>query len=70
MSPDRSMIIIRFKDCSRFLNPAGMEMLHGSDQAYGPAPFLETGKGAVRSWTARKMKEGKELIRYFCSLAK
>lgn len=53
------------QDCARFLNPAGWKcsMIWS---AYMGLPLSLEGAGAVLKLECQKMKEGKELIRYFC----
>ncbi|WP_444310644.1 DNA polymerase [Megasphaera sp.] len=53
------------QDCARFLNPAGWKcsMIWS---AYMGLPLSLEGAGAVLKLDCQKMKEGKELIRYFC----
>ncbi|WP_432643409.1 DNA polymerase [Acidaminococcus sp.] len=53
------------QDCARFLNPAGWKcsMIWS---AYMGLPLSLEGVGAVLKLDNQKMKEGKELIRYFC----
>lgn len=53
------------QDCARFLNPAGWKcsMIWS---AYMGLPLSLEGAGAVLKLDSQKMKEGKELIRYFC----
>jgi DNA polymerase len=54
-----------FQDCARFLNPAGWKcsMIWS---AYMGLPLSLEGAGAVLKLDSQKMKEGKDLIRYFC----
>ena len=53
------------QNCARFLNPAGWKcsMIWS---AYMGLPLSLEGVGAVLKLDNQKMKEGKELIRYFC----
>ena len=53
------------QNCARFLNPAGWKcsMIW---TAYMGLPLSLEGVGAVLKLDNQKMKEGKELIRYFC----
>jgi DNA polymerase len=53
------------QDCARFLNPAGWKcsMIWS---AYMGLPLSLEGVGAVLNLNNQKMKEGKNLIRYFC----
>lgn len=53
------------RECARFLNPAGWKcsMIWS---AYMGLPLSLEGVGAVLNLDNQKMKEGKELIRYFC----
>ena len=53
------------QDCARFLNPAGWKcsMIWS---AYMGLPLSLEGAGAVLKLDSQKMKEGKDLIRYFC----
>ncbi len=53
------------QDCARFLNPAGWKcsMIWS---AYMGLPLSLEGAGAVLKLDCQKMKEGKDLIRYFC----
>lgn len=53
------------RDCARFLNPAGWKcsMIWS---AYMGLPLSLEGAGAVLKLDSQKMKEGKDLIRYFC----
>ena len=53
------------QDCARFLNPAGWKcsMIWS---AYMGLPLYLEGAGAVLKLDSQKMKEGKDLIRYFC----
>ena len=53
------------RDCARFLNPAGWKcsMIWS---AYMGLPLSLEGAGAVLKLVSQKMKEGKDLIRYFC----
>lgn len=53
------------RDCARFLNPAGWKCSMVWS-AYMGLPFSLEGAGAVLKLDSQKMKEGKELIRYFC----
>lgn len=53
------------QDCSRFLNPAGWKCSMVWS-AYMGLPLSLEGAGAVLKLDSQKMKEGKELIRYFC----
>ncbi|WP_443867784.1 DNA polymerase, partial [Megasphaera sp.] len=52
-------------ECARFLNPAGWKcsMIWS---AYMGLPLSLEGAGAVLKLDSQKMKEGKDLIRYFC----
>ena len=53
------------QECARFLNPAGWKcsMIWS---AYLGLPLSLEGVGAVLKLDSQKMKEGKDLIRYFC----
>lgn len=53
------------QDCAKFLNPAGWKcsMIWS---AYIGLPLSLEGVGAVLKLDSQKMKEGKDLIRYFC----
>lgn len=53
------------RDCARFLNSAGWKcsMIWS---AYMGLPLSLEGVGAVLRLDSQKMKEGKDLIRYFC----
>lgn len=53
------------QDCARFLNPAGWKCSMVWS-AYMGLPLSLEGAGAVLKLDSQKMKEGKELIRYFC----
>ena len=53
------------QDCSRFLNPAGWKCSMVWS-AYMGLPLSLEGAGIVLKLDSQKMKEGKELIRYFC----
>ena len=57
------------RECARFLNPAGWKcsMIWS---AYMGLPLSLEGVGAVLNLDNQKMKEGKELIRYFCTPCK
>ena len=53
------------QDCARFLNPAGWKcsMIWS---AYMGLPLSLEGAGLVLNLDSQKLKEGKDLIRYFC----
>ena len=53
------------QDCARFLNPAGWKcsMIWS---AYMGLPLSLEGAGIVLNLDSQKLKEGKDLIRYFC----
>lgn len=53
------------KDCARFLNPAGWKCSMVWS-AYMGLPLSLEGVGAVLNLDNQKMKEGRDLIRYFC----
>ena len=53
------------KKCARFLNPAGWKCSMVWS-AYLGLPLSFEGVGAVLNLDNQKMKEGRELIRYFC----
>ena len=53
------------QDCARFLNPAGWKCSMVWS-AYMGLPLSLEGAGAVLKLDSQKMKEGKDLIRYFC----
>lgn len=53
------------QDCARFLNPAGWKCSMVWS-AYMGLPLSLEGVGAVLKLDSQKMKEGKDLIRYFC----
>lgn len=53
------------RDCARFLNPAGWKCSMVWS-AYMGLPLSLEGAGAVLKLDSQKMKEGKDLIRYFC----
>ncbi|WP_419490344.1 DNA polymerase [Dialister hominis] len=53
------------QECARFLNPAGWKCSMVWSAYLGPPLSLE-GVGAVLNLDNQKMKEGRELIRYFC----
>lgn len=53
------------KKCSRFLNPAGWKCSMVWS-AYMGLPLSLEGVGAVLNLDNQKMKEGRDLIRYFC----
>ena len=53
------------QDCARFLNPAGWKCSMVWS-AYMGLPLSLEGVGAVLNLDNQKMKEGRELIRYFC----
>ena len=53
------------QDCSKFLNPAGWKCSMVWS-AYMGLPLSLEGAGAVLKLDSQKMKEGKDLIRYFC----
>lgn len=53
------------KDCARFLNPAGWKCSMVWS-AYMGLPLSLEGVGAVMNLDNQKMKEGRDLIRYFC----
>lgn len=53
------------QDCARFLNPAGWKCSMVWS-AYMGLPLSLEGVGAVLNLDNQKMKEGRDLIRYFC----
>lgn len=53
------------QECARFLNPAGWKCSMVWS-AYMGLPLSLEGAGAVLNLDSQKMKEGKDLIRYFC----
>ena len=53
------------QDCARFLNPAGWKCSMVWS-AYMGLPLSLEGAGAVLKLDSQKIKEGKDLIRYFC----
>lgn len=53
------------QDCARFLNPAGWKYSMVWS-AYMGLPLSLEGVGAVLNLDNQKMKEGRDLIRYFC----
>lgn len=53
------------RECARFLNPAGWKCSMVWS-AYMGLPLSLEGAGAVLKLDSQKMKEGKDLIRYFC----
>lgn len=53
------------RDCARFLNPTGWKCSMVWS-AYMGLPLSLEGAGAVLKLDSQKMKEGKDLIRYFC----
>ena len=53
------------QECARFLNPAGWKCSMVWS-AYMGLPLSLEGVGAVLNLDSQKMKEGKDLIRYFC----
>lgn len=53
------------QDCARFLNPAGWKCSMVWS-AYMGLPLSLEGAGVVLKLDSQKMKEGKDLIRYFC----
>lgn len=53
------------QECARFLNPAGWKCFMVWS-AYLGLPLSLEGVGAVLNLDNQKMKEGRELIRYFC----
>jgi DNA polymerase len=53
------------RECARFLNPAGWKCSMVWS-AYMGLPLSLGGAGAVLNLDSQKMKEGKDLIRYFC----
>lgn len=53
------------KECARFLNPAGWKCSMVWS-AYMGLPLSLEGVGAVLNLDNQKMKEGRDLIRYFC----
>ena len=53
------------QDCARFLNPAGWKCSMVWS-AYMGLPLSLEGAGIVLKLDSQKMKEGKDLIRYFC----
>ena len=53
------------QDCARFLNPAGWKCSMVWS-AYMGLPLSLEGAGAVLKLDSQKMKEGRDLIRYFC----
>ena len=53
------------QDCARFLNPAGWKCSMVWS-AYMGLPLSLEGVGAVLKLDSQKIKEGKDLIRYFC----
>lgn len=53
------------QECTRFLNPAGWKCSMVWS-AYLGLPLSLEGVGAVLNLDNQKMKEGRELIRYFC----
>lgn len=54
-----------YLDCARFLNPAGWKCSMVWS-AYMGLPLSLEGAGAVLKLDSQKIKEGKDLIRYFC----
>ena len=54
-----------FHECARFLNPAGWKCSMVWS-AYMGLPLSLEGVGAVLNLDNQKMKEGRDLIRYFC----
>lgn len=54
-----------FQECARFLNPAGWKCSMVWS-AYMGLPLSLEGVGAVLNLDNQKMKEGRDLIRYFC----
>lgn len=57
------------QDCAKFLNPAGWKCSMIWSACIGLPLSLE-GVGAVLKLDSQKMKEGKDLIRYFCAPCK
>lgn len=53
------------RECARFLNPAGWKCSMVWS-AYMGLPLSLEGAGAVLKLDSQKMKEGRDLIRYFC----
>lgn len=53
------------RECARFLNPAGWKCSMVWS-AYMSLPLSLEGAGAVLKLDSQKMKEGRDLIRYFC----